>query len=138
MLYYLVVIYQTSEQRGVIQPIYKTKCDINDPANYRGITLLSYLRKLFTSVINEILTVFIDSHQLMSEAQSGFRKGYSTTHQIFTLKCIVELFLCQGRILFCTIVDYNSIMTRSTWQPYGKINIMWYIMKSPSCYIEYV
>ena len=66
MLYYLVVIYQTSEQRGVIQPIYKTKGDINDPANYRGITLLSYLRKLFTSVINEILTVFIDSHQLMN------------------------------------------------------------------------
>ena len=45
------------------------------------------------------MTVFIDSNQIMSEAQAGFRKGYSTTNQIFSLKCIVELFVCQGRRL---------------------------------------
>ena len=44
--------------------------------NYRGITLLSCLGKLFTSVINERLTVFIDSNQIISETQAGFRKGY--------------------------------------------------------------
>ena len=93
---------------GVIKPIYKNKGDINDPDNYRGITLLSCLGKLFTSVINERLTVFIDSNKIMSEAQAGFMKGYSTTDQIFTLKCIVELFLCQGRRLFCTFVDYSK------------------------------
>ena len=124
---------------GVIKPIYKNKGDINDPDNYRGITLLSCLGKLFTSVINERLTVFIDSNKIMSEAQAGFRKGYSTTDQIFTLKCIVELFLCQGRRLFCTFVDYSkafdSINRAILWK---KTNIMWYIRKSPSCYIEYV
>ena len=124
---------------GVIKPIYKNKGGINDPDNYRGITLLSCLGKLFTSVINERLTVFIDSNQIMSEAQAGFRKGYSTTDQIFTLKCIVELFLCQGRRLFCTFVDYSkafdSINRAILWK---KTNIMWYIRKSPSCYIEYV
>ena len=103
-----------------IQPIYKNKGDINDPDNYRGITLLSCLGKLFTSVINERLTVFIDTNQIMSEAQAGFRKGYSTTDQIFTLKCIVELFLCQGRRLFCTFVDYSkafdSINRATLWK----------------------
>ena len=48
----------------------------------------------------------------MSEAQAGFRKGYSTTDQIFTLKCIVELFLCQGRRLFCAFVDYSNYSIR--------------------------
>ena len=56
----------------------------------------------------------------MSEAQAGFRKGYSTTDQIFTLKCIVELFLCQGRRLFCTFVDYSkafdSINRATLWK----------------------
>ena len=56
----------------------------------------------------------------MSEAQAGFGKGYSTTDQIFTLKCIVELFLCQGRRLFCTFVDYSkafdSIIRATLWK----------------------
>ena len=56
------------------------------------ITLLSCLGKLFTSIINERLTTFIKSKQIMSEAEAGFRKDYSTTAQMFTLKCIVELF----------------------------------------------
>ena len=91
------------------RPLYKIKGDINDPGNYRGITLLSCIGKLFTSVINERLTVFIDSNQIMSEAHAGFRKDYSTTDQIFTLKRIVELFLCQGRRLFCIFVDYSKV-----------------------------
>ena len=73
-----------------------------------------------TSVINERLTVFIDSNQIMSEAQAGFRKGYSTTDQIFTLKCIVELCVCQGRRLFCTSVAYSkafdSINRATLWK----------------------
>ena len=88
-------------------------------------------------VRNERLTVFIDSNQIMSKDQAGVRKGYSTTDQIFTLKCIVELFLCQGRILFCTFVDYSkafdSINRATLWK---KTNIMWYIRKSPSYYIK--
>ena len=105
---------------GVIKPIYKNRGDINDPDNYRGITLFSGLGKLFTSVINERLAVFIDSNQIMIEAQAGFRKGYSTTDQRFTLKCIVELFLCQARRLFCTFVDYSkafdSINRATLWK----------------------
>ena len=88
---------------GIIKPIYKNKGDINDPDNYRGITLLSCFGKLFTSILNDRLTTYINLNEMMSEAQAGFRKGYSTTDQIFTLKCIVELFLCQG-----TFVDYSK------------------------------
>ena len=93
---------------GIIKPIYKNKDDINDPDNYRGITLLSCFGKLLTSILNDRLATYINLNEMMSEAQTGFRKGYSTTDQIFTLKCIVELFLCQGRRLFCTFVDYSK------------------------------
>ena len=77
---------------GIIQPIYITKGDINVPDNYRGIALLSCLGTLFTPIITERLKSLINSKQIMSEAQTAFRKGYTTTDQMFMLKCIVELF----------------------------------------------
>ena len=42
---------------GLIHPLYKKKGNPNDPNNYRGITLLSCLGKLFTAVLNERLYV---------------------------------------------------------------------------------
>ena len=60
----------------------------------------------------------------MSEAQAGFRKGYSTTDQI--LSVLLNYVLCQGRRLFCTFVGYskafdsiNRAMLRNNVISYG-------------------
>ena len=71
---------------GLILPIYKNKGDSNDPDNYRGITLLSCLGKLFTSVLNNRLNKYADRINLINENQAGFRKNYSTIDHIFLLK----------------------------------------------------
>ena len=49
--------------QSVIRPIYKNKGDIDDPNNYRGISLLSCFGKLFTSCLNRRLTIFIEKNQ---------------------------------------------------------------------------
>ncbi|KAK6185732.1 hypothetical protein SNE40_007900 [Patella caerulea] len=45
---------------GMITPIYKNKGCTNDARNYRGITILSCMGKLFTAVINESLCKYHD------------------------------------------------------------------------------
>ena len=45
---------------GNIKPIYKNKGDKMDPKNYRPITILSGLGKLFTAVLSERLTKYSD------------------------------------------------------------------------------
>ena len=43
-----------------ISPIYKNKGEKNDPNNYRGISIISCLGKLFTALINDRLPKFAD------------------------------------------------------------------------------
>lgn len=74
---------------GIIKPIYKNKGSKTQPENYRGITLLSCLSKLFTSILNSRLNKYADQNELINKTQSGFRKGYSTLDNIFILFFLV-------------------------------------------------
>ena len=93
---------------GIIIPIYKNKGTVDDPNNYRGITLLSCLGKLFTSVLNNRLTKYIDNTGLLGEDQAGFRANYSTMDHVFTLKSIIDLYLSNKKKLYCAFVDYKK------------------------------
>ena len=55
-----------SWQNGSIIPIYKNKGDINSPENYRPITLLSCIGKLYTAIPEMRLTYFIESNSLLN------------------------------------------------------------------------
>ena len=70
---------------GIIKAIYKNKGDPNDPDNYRAISLVSSLGKLFTSILNSRLSNFSDETDLVTKSQAGFRAGYSTQDNIFIL-----------------------------------------------------
>ena len=70
---------------GLIIPIYKNKGDPTEPLNYRPITLLSCISKLFTSVLNSRITHFLEEENILRENQAGFRQHYSTIDHIFTL-----------------------------------------------------
>ena len=65
-------ILPTSWLEGSITPIYKNKGNSSDPANYRPITILSCLGKVFTAVLNNRLTDFVDTYNLLNENQAGF------------------------------------------------------------------
>ena len=92
---------------GKIQPIFKNKGDPLLPENYRPITLLSCLGKLFTSILNNRLTSFLDENEMLSETHTGFRKAYSTWDKIFSLHCLRELLKAQKKKLFCCFIDFS-------------------------------
>ena len=91
---------------GMIKPIYKNKGDKFDPKNYRPITIVSCLGKLFTAILNERLTEFSESFSVLSENQSGFRKGYSTSDNMFTLQSFFEILKCKKKKMYCAFVDF--------------------------------
>lgn len=105
---------------GIIKPLYKNKGNPLDPDNFRAITLISCLGKLFTSIINTRLNIFANEISLISENQAGFRKGYATTDNIFVLHALVELYFSFGKKLFCTFIDFrkafDTVLRSGLWQ----------------------
>ena len=91
-------IIPTSWLEGNVIPVYKKKGNQLDPRNYRPITLLNCMGKLFTSIINNRLTVFSEQVELICKNQSGFRKGYSTIDNIFVLYILIELLKVNKKI----------------------------------------
>ena len=94
--------------KGNIIPIYKQKGAQGDPRNYRPITILSCMGKLFTSILNNRLNVLSNELDILSENQAGFRKGYSTTDNIFVLYSLIDILRSKKKKLFCTFVDFEK------------------------------
>ena len=97
---------------GDILPIYKKKGDAKLPENYRPITLLSCLGKLFSSIINNRLSTFAEDNKIITDSQAGFRKGFSTTDNIFIINCLIDIFKSQKKKLYCTFVDFKQAFDR--------------------------
>ena len=68
--------------RGVIFPIHKHDSRL-DPGNYRPITLLSVMGKLFGSVINARLIAFSEAVGSICDEQGGFRPKRGAPDQVF-------------------------------------------------------
>ena len=59
-------------------PVYKNKGERSDPSNYRPISLLSIISKVFESTINKHLKNYLDTNLLLIDSQYGFRSSRST------------------------------------------------------------
>ena len=87
----------------MMKPIYKCKGDREDLSNYRPIILIRCLGKGFTAMLNNRIQTFAERYDLINESQSGFRKGCSTTDNIFILHNLIEL-VCKSKQLYCALL----------------------------------
>jgi hypothetical protein len=62
---------------GKVTPIYKDGPE-TDPTNYRPITVLPILMKVFEKFVHAQLYDYIKEHNILNSYQSGFRPGHST------------------------------------------------------------
>ena len=106
----------TAVKRSELIPLHK-KGDHSLPGNYRGIQLISIIRKVIALVISSRLTTWAEGHLL--EHQCGFRPKRSCADQLFGLRQLTDLaVLRQHRLHFC-FVDlqkaFDSISRPALW-----------------------
>jgi len=90
---------------GVIVPLAKDKsADLNSSDNYRPITLIPNISKVFENVL---LTVCEDS-MLTNELQFGFKSGVRCADAIFLLKATVGHFVSNGSCVFFSCLRHTQ------------------------------
>ena len=95
--------------QSIIIPLYKAG-DKLDPQNYRGISLLSTVSKLFMSILTNRLRFWAEEENKFGFEQAAFRSDHSTIDHIFTLNAIaVKNVYGGGRgKLYAAFVDYEK------------------------------
>lgn len=69
---------------SVVKPLHKSKSTL-DKNNYRPITLVPIISKMYEKIMQNRLIQFINKHNIINEEQNGFQKGKSTTLAAFSL-----------------------------------------------------
>ena len=66
------------------------KGDRENPGNYRGITLLSVVGKVFCKILNNRLVPCLDKEGALHEGQAGFRLNRGCMDNVYTLYEVVQ------------------------------------------------
>ena len=75
--------------RGLCCTLHK-KGSLNNENNYRGITVLSTIGKLFSQVLTNRLNSWADKYSVYIEAQACFRSNMGTVDNIGVLHSIIS------------------------------------------------
>lgn len=78
----------------------------DDIGNYRPISLMSNMYKIFSKILLDRLTKILDENQ--PKEQAGFRRDFSTIDHIHTIKQIIQKCNEYNITFYLTFVDYNK------------------------------
>ena len=83
----------------------------NNPGDYRGISLLDVIGKIYTGIITRRITFYTNIYSKISESQAGFREGYSAMDDAFVLYSLINKCLLKKKrqALCCVCGSYKSV-----------------------------
>ena len=98
-------------------PLYKGKGDMYECSNFKGISLLSVVGKVYGRVlINRIRDT---TENVIAEVQGSFRRGRGCTDQIFVVRQICEKYLGKGKDVYFAFLDlekaHDSVDRDAMW-----------------------
>ena len=124
---YNVCYFPMEWSKSIIIPLFE-KGEEKNPDNYRGISLLSIVSKVFTAILNKRLYSWAEKEEKISPEQAGFRRSYSTIDHIFSLISIVQSRFNSPRVgkVYACFVDYKKafdyVDRDKVWDKFQKLN----------------
>ena len=100
-------VYPDQLKTAKVIPVFK-KGDKLLVSNYRPISLLSNLNKIYEKIVYKRLYSFLNIHNCIYELQFGFRAGHSTNHALISLTEKVRVALDTGNFACGIFVDFQK------------------------------
>ena len=91
-------IFPDSMKIAKVSPVYKKKGDREQPGNYRPISVLPVLSKIFEKLVNGRLIKFLDTYEILYKHQYGFRDNHSTKLAVINLINQLVHYHDEGRV----------------------------------------
>ena len=92
-----------------VLPLYKNKGDCHLFDNYRPISLLPTISKIFEKVVHKQLYEYFTENNLFYKSQYGYRKGHSTELAALELADRISQHLDKGEIPIAIFLDLSKI-----------------------------
>ena len=102
-------------KEATVIPIQKHGKDNTDPINYRPIALTSCLCKSLERMINNRLTWFLESNDLLTEFQCGFRNKRGTIDHLVRLETFIRDAFIKKEHLTAVFFDLEKAYD-TTWK----------------------
>ena len=143
LLDYILTLFQTvwkercvpAEWRDALLVPVPKKGDLSSCDNWKGISLLDVMGKLFARLLNDGLQLVVE--ETVSDSQCGFRTGRGCVDMIFCVRQLVEKAIEHNTKLFLLFVAlrkaYDSVPRAALWralQKYGVPDIMIELIRS--------
>ena len=90
-----------------VTPIYK-KGVKSDPSNYRPISVLSQVNKVFEKILHKRLYKYLTKFEILYEYQFGFGKGHSTTQALIEITDKIKRALDNKEQTFGIFIDLTK------------------------------
>ncbi|XP_033736423.1 uncharacterized protein LOC117324610 [Pecten maximus] len=96
-------------KQGIINPIVKpNSTEPGNPLTYRGITLLSVPCKVYCDILNRRLSSWLEKHNILHDAQNGFRKDRSCQDHVYSLYSVVKNRINAKKSTYSCFIDLRK------------------------------
>ena len=102
-------------REAIVVPILKPGKSGTDPLHYRPISLTSSLCKLMEKLVNVRLSWFLESNDILTPSQCGFRRNRSTVDHLVSLDTVIRLAFKERRHVGAVFFDLEGAYD-TTWR----------------------
>lgn len=120
-------------KKAKVIPIPKPGKDHSQPGNYRPISLLSSIGKIFERIIHTRISCFFEENNTIPAQQFGFRAQHSTTHQLLRvtkyIKAKKSIRNSTGMVLLDIEKAFDCVWHKGLLYKLHLFNLPYYLIK---------